>query len=249
MAAADNQNSAPNPIDEEAPKTGIFRRIGEHVQGKTVGGLVEMVPLLVTIVVVTVIVGWADRFVIPLASNIWPPLGSIPGIGIVTGCIIFYLVGLLISTRFGRNVMDFKDTFFRYIPVVGTIFGVARQATTSMTSQFSFTRAVFLEWTQPGVVSLGFVTGQAFRDKMSADNDEQPQSMVIVYIPTVPNPTSGNLALVMEDDLIETDLSVEDAMKLVFSGGIVLPDSLSFARLARERSKDEIIDRFIIDNK
>ena len=54
--------------------------------------------------------------------------------------------------------------------------------------------------------------------------------MVVVYIPTVPNPTSGNLALVMEDDVMETDLTVEDAMKVVFSGGIVLPESVAMAR-------------------
>ena len=69
------------------------------------------------------------------------------------------------------------------------------------------------------MVALGFLTGRVVSD--NAD-----RSMVIVHIPTVPNPTSGNLAFVMEDDIMETDLSVEDAMKLVFSGGIILPDAL-----------------------
>ena len=73
--------------------------------------------------------------------------------------------------------------------------------------------------------------------------------MVVVYIPTVPNPTSGNLALVMEDDVMETDLTVEDAMKVVFSGGIVLPESLSMARFPRVRADGEFIDRFTIDFK
>ena len=68
--------------------------------------------------------------------------------------------------------------------------------------------------------------------------------MAVVYIPTVPNPTSGNLAIVNEDDIVETDLTVEDAMKLVFSGGIVLPDGISFARVPRERTELELIGRF-----
>ena len=76
---------------------------------------------------------------------------------------------------------------------------------------------------------------------------DQPQSFVVVYIPTVPNPTSGNLAFVMEDDLMETNRTVEDAMKLVFSGVIVLPESLSLARMARVRGEEEFTDRFTID--
>ena len=78
-------------------------------------------------------------------------------------------------------------------------------------------------------------------------DENEPQSMAVVYILTVPNPTSGNLAFVMEDDLMETDLTVEDAMKVVFSGGIVLPESLTMARFHRVRADGEFIDRFTID--
>ena len=70
-----------------------------------------------------------------------------------------------------------------------------------------------------------------------------------ITVPSAPNPTSGNLALVMEDDLMETDLTVEDAMKLVFSCGIVMPESVSIARLPRVRADGEFIDRFTIDPK
>ena len=66
----------------------------------------------------------------------------------------------------------------------------------------------------------------------------------MIYIPTVPNPTSGNMAIVVEDDVFETDLSVEDAMKMVFSGGIVLPDTIAFARLPREPGLHEFVGRF-----
>ena len=94
---------------------------------------------------------------------------------------------------------------------------------------------------------MGFVTGLAYRDKPDRDTQkdgEVPQSMVVVYIPTVPNPTSGNLAFLMEDDLIETDITPDQAMKLVFSGGIVLPDTMALARLEREKTGMELIDRF-----
>ena len=88
------------------------------------------------------------------------------------------------------------------------------------------------------MVAMGFVTRRAYSARTK-------DSMALVYIPTIPNPTSGNMALVMEDDLIETDLAVEEAMKLVFSGGIVLPEVLSLARLERDRpEKFELIGQF-----
>ena len=85
---------------------------------------------------------------------------------------------------------------------------------------------------------MGFVTGRAYSARTR-------DSMAVVYIPTIPNPTSGNMALIMEDDLIETDLAVEEAMKLVFSGGIVLPEELSLARFEQDRPEQfELIGRY-----
>ena len=134
--------------------------------------------------------------------------------------------------------MGFMGGVLGRIPVVKTIFGVTQQATTAITSQYNFSRVVFLEWPREGMAAMGFVTGRVH----SADNAD---SLVLVYIPTVPNPTSGNMALILEDDIIETDLSVEDAMKLVFSGGIVLPDAVSLARVPRvDLDNSALIGRF-----
>jgi uncharacterized membrane protein len=113
--------------------------------------------------------------------------------------------------------------------------------TTVMTSQFNFSRVVFIEWPREGMIALGFVTARVVKP----DSEE---SLAIVYIPTVPNPTSGNMALVSEDDLFETDLTVEDAMKLVFSGGIVPPDAISLGRMPIEyRVDSDLIGRFETD--
>ena len=106
-----------------------------------------------------------------------------------------------------------------------------------MASDFNFSRVVFLEWPREGMVAIGFVTGRAY----SRNSDH---SLAIVYIPTVPNPTSGNMAFVNEDDLLETDITVEDAVKLIFSGGIVLPKTLALARVPREIKDHEFIGRF-----
>ena len=105
------------------------------------------------------------------------------------------------------------------IPVVKNIYSVANQATQALSTplEHQFSRVVFIEWPRPGVRALGFVTGHIHA------RSERQQGTVVIYIPTVPNPTSGMLAWINEEDVMETDITVEDAMKVVFSGGIVLP--------------------------
>ena len=121
---------------------------------------------------------------------------------------------------------------FARIPILSGIFGVTKQVSSMLTSQFNFSRVVFLEWPREGMIAMGFVTA-----RVQARGREK--SLAIVYIPTIPNPTSGNMAVVVEDDLLETDLSVEDAMKLIFSGGIVPPEKLSMARVPGDRGNIE----------
>lgn len=234
MSTSSQPDTGADEQEESSP--GVLRRIERHIQAKTMSGLFELVPLIVSAVVLVVIVGYADGAVRGLPFVDGEPW-DFWGVGLIVFAVIFYLVGLLISTRFGRASMDSKDTVLNYIPVVRTVFGVTRQAMASLTSQYVFTRVVFVEWPREGLVAMGFVTGRAFSPRTN-------ESIVVVYIPTVPNPTSGNMALVPEDDVIETDLTVEDAMKLVFSGGIVLPEAVSLARMPVEREEFGLIGRF-----
>ena len=214
----------------------VFQRVEHHVQGRTLAGLVELIPLLVTIVVLVFLVNKADALVRPLAFVAGEPW-DFPGIGLIAGIVSFYIVGLVLATRLGRVALRWKDAVLKHMPLIKTVFGVTQQVTKSMTSQFNFSRVVFLEWPREGMAAMGFVTARAI-------SQDKGHSLVLVYIPTVPNPTSGNMALVNEDDVMETDLTVEDAMKLVFSGGIVLPDGISLARVPREQQNYELIGRF-----
>ena len=216
---------------EPEKKVNPFRRVEGHIQRRTLDGLMELVPLILTVIVVAFIVDFAD-------SRIRPLLGDGPwnfyGVGIIIAAILFYVTGLLVKLSAGRGLMIVKDRVMRFIPVVRSIFGVAEQITSSLSTQYNFSRVVFLEWPREGMLAMGFVTGRA----VSAE-----RSIVMVYIPTVPNPTSGNLAFVDEDHVMETDIDVEKAMKIVFSGGIVLPDALSLARVPVERT-DDIVGQF-----
>ena len=214
----------PNGDQEKRPN--IFSRFDRHVQGRTMAGLLDLLPLLATIVVILFFVGHADNLVRPLPFVSGQPWDFI-GIGIIVLFFLFYFVGLLVAIPPGRKMMDALNFVLARIPIVKTIFGVTKQATTAITSQYNFNRVVFLEWPREGMLAMGFVTGRIY----SYDDDH---SVAVVYIPTVPNPISGNMAFVLENDVIETDLSVEAAMKLIFSGGIVLPETINFARVPRD---------------
>ena len=239
VPSGDSQHQEPN----------LFQRTGNHFQGKTVSGLLELLPILVPLVVIVYLVNLADSAIIPLMDVIIRKLSggtrdfpTFWGAGLVLVIVVFYLIGLLTSTKAGKATMGFVTDVMGSIPVVKGILGLTRQATTVMTSQFNFSRVVFLEWPREGMIALGFVTARVVKSGSDI-------SMAIVYIPTVPNPTSGNMAVVSEDELFETDLTVEDAMKLVFSGGIVPPDSISLSRMPIEYRvvNPEITGRFDTD--
>ena len=215
-----------------------FRKVESHIQANTMRGFLQLIPLLVAVVVVLFIISKTDGYIRNMSFVEGRPW-DFTGIGLLVTIAIFYLTGLAGSTGPGRRFMNLKDNVLSSLPVIKTLYVVTRQAVSSLTSSATFSRVVFIEWPREGMVAMGFVTGRAF----SSDRSE---SLVVVYIPTVPNPTSGNMAFVFEDDVVETDITVEDAMKLVFSGGIVLPEVISLARVPREQKPNglEILGQF-----
>ena len=228
MAEQSNRQGpiSPESLREPPPQPSAPKRVERHIQGRIVSGLLELAPLIVTVLVITALIGYADliRSLPFIADRPW----DFPGVGLVIVVVVSYIVGLLIMTGPGRKFMQGFSWIIYNIPVVRTIFGLTRQALTSFSGQFNFSRVVFVEWPRDGMLAMGFVTGQV----ESADGE---RTVVAVYIPTVPNPTSGNMAFVIEDDVMETNLSVDAAMKLVFSGGIVLPEAIAFARVPVEQ--------------
>ena len=225
FALANSGISDPTSDKGEGERPNIFKRVESHIQSRVLKGLLELVPLLVTVLILIYVINVTNEFFrgLPfIKDRPW----DFPGIGLVILGIVFYLVGLFAIFSFGQLILNGVHRLMNFIPVVRTLYGVTEQAMASVGSSANFSRVVFIEWPRDGMMAMGFVTGRA-----SAPSREE--DLVSVYVPTVPNPTSGNMAFVLEDDVVETDMSVEDAMKLIFSGGIVLPESISMARMPR----------------
>jgi len=204
---------------EEHSKYSLRRRIERHIWRRVSSGFLFIIPLVVTIIVLDLLIDFLDSFVRPLPLVHDRPY-DVYGIGFVVILVLLYVVGSIFAGRIGSKALNWQDFLIRRIPVVKSIYGVASQATDALSAPLErqFSRVVFIEWPRPGVQALGLVTGHIRSPKPDLEDT------VVIYIPTVPNPTSGMLAWVSKNQVTETDITVEDAMKAVFSGGIVLPD-------------------------
>ena len=235
-----------NPCEGEAPeKVPTFRRVERHFWRRMSRGLLVIVPLLVTFVILRYLVAIFESLLRPFTMLLVqiPYMEQVPAstlivwlISIAVTLAFLYSLGWIVTGDRGqRGVKAALNSILDRIPVVGKIYTVANQATEAISTPMSaeYSRVVFLDWPRDGVRAMGMVTGQFYMP-------QEDKVMLAIYIATVPNPTSGMLAIIPEDDVTETDISVEDAMKIIFSGGIVLPDmmrlgdEMAFAHRNRE---------------
>ena len=192
----------------------VVRRVEYFIGRRIYDGLFVLIPLLISILVLRFVLVSADSIFRPFFKN---TILDFAGVGLIVIFVVLYVIGSFFS---GRRSRALQDAIWTKVPVIRGIYAVVRQARDAFYSsgEHQFRRVVYVEWPRPGVVAMGFVTGRFENPPLG----QRP--LVAVYIPTVPNPTSGMLAFFPEDEIIETKTPVRDAMKTVFSGGIVLPD-------------------------
>jgi uncharacterized membrane protein len=132
----------------------------------------------------------------------------------VTGAIIIYLTGVLATNVLGKRLLQWGDALLSRIPLVKSIYTSSKQLTkVFQEGKTSYRRAVLVEWPRPGVQAIGFVTAEVERNG---------EPFVVVYVPTMPNPTSGFALFFREAEVMDSGMSVEEAVKFVVSGGVVV---------------------------
>lgn len=145
-----------------------------------------------------------------------------PFIGILLTALLILLVGSLTTNLLGRRIVDSFDRLIMRLPLVRGIYGGARQLLDAFRSKpSSFQKVVAVEYPRAGVYTVGFVTHE--HAGLRSAGGATLNGYSFVFLPTSPNPTSGWLALVRDDDLVQLDMSIEDGFKLILSGGLVLP--------------------------
>jgi len=207
-------------------------------------GIVVIAPVALTIWLLWSVIGWVDSFVLPFVPeaylpgnilrvligeatyNAWIGEGeplNIRGVGVALFLVFTTLVGWIAKGLIGRSLIHYAETLVDRMPVVRSIYsGVKQIAETVLTqSGRSFEKACLIEYPRRGIWAIGFISTLA-RGEINARAGEDSQ-LVSVFVPTTPNPTSGFLLFFPREDVIDLDMSVEDAAKLVISAGLVYP--------------------------
>ena len=215
-------------LNTEIKKRGLAARL----RGWFLTGLLVTAPVMLTIYITFLFVNIIDsnvnaliptslRSVIEINA---PYIGSLPGLGLLVGLIVITLIGALAAGFFGRWLIRVGEGILNRMPVVRTIYGASKQIleTVLTTQSNAFREVVLVEYPRPGLWVVGFVTSSTQGEVAR----KLPDDTVNVFVPTTPNPTSGFLLFCPVKDLVYLEMGVEDAVKLVVSGGIVTPDSM-----------------------
>ncbi len=197
----------------------ILSRIGRNIRSRILTGILVVVPLGVTILVLRFFFNMVDGILQPALKT---ALGyTIPGLGLILTGVLLYGIGLFASWVLGRRLIHWGESLLKRIPLVKNIYTAAKQVveTLSLPQKQAFKRVILVEFPRPGMWVVAFVTGEVY-------NNTDGKKLIKLFIPTAPNPTSGYLELVPEDQVKETNMSVEDGIKMIVSGGILSPERL-----------------------
>lgn len=200
-------------------------KLGKKLKKYFLTGLVVLGPLGMTLLVVQWVVGIMDRLILTLLPDVLHPsslLGRyIPGFGVIATLLLVLLVGMLTANFFGRTLVVWSEQLMGKIPLIKGIYGLFRQVTDTLFSKekSGFRKVVLIEYPRRGLWSLGFITGISEGELQQVT----PHRLINVFLPTAPLPTSGFYVLVPEEDVLELQMSIDDAFKLVVSGGMVNP--------------------------
>jgi len=193
--------------------------IGRKLRGQFIAGIIVTVPIGVTIWLVIWIFTSIDNILQPAVSSI---LGrTIPGLGFVILTVLVYLVGVMASNFGTRRLISYGQSLLGRIPIVRPIYSSIKQIVDSFSAsgKAGFKQVVVAEFPMKGTRTIGFVTNESL--------DKAGNRLLYIFIPTAPNPTSGFLQIVKEEDVIQVDTSVDDALKMVVSVGKTLPGEIS----------------------
>ena len=198
-------------------------------------GLVVIAPVALTIWLIWSVIGWIDGFVLPFIPNLYHPDNilntifgqdvaiNIRGLGVVVFLLFTTFVGWIAKGFLGRSLIRFGENLVRRMPVVRSIYSGVKQIAETVFAQSdrSFEKACLIEYPRKGIWAIGFISTDAkgeVKYKVKAKSD-----LLSVFVPTTPNPTSGFMLFFPRSDVIELDMSIEDAAKLVISAGLVYP--------------------------
>jgi len=187
-------------------------------------GLLVWLPIVVTVLLFRFLITLMDQTLILLPSPIRPEslIGfTLPGLGLILTVLVLLITGIFAANIVGRSMVNFGETIFKRIPVVRSVYTAAKnfaEIVFSDTGQ-SFKKVLLIQYPRKGVYSLAFQTSTSLGEVQKKTGSD----VVCTFVPTTPNPTSGFIIIVPKEDVIELDMEVDEAFKMIVSLGVVVP--------------------------
>lgn len=203
------------------PRMGLPQRLRAYL----FAGVLVTAPIFITFYLAWLFVTFVDSKIEPLIPAKYNPETylpfAIPGLGLIVLILALMLVGALTAGFFGRLWVRFSEQALNQMPVIRNVYSAVKQILETVLAQQSnaFREAVLIEYPRRGIWAIGFLTGTTKGEVQNLTEEE----CINVFLPTTPNPTSGFLLFVPKKDIAPLSMSVEDAIKMVISGGIVTP--------------------------
>ena len=232
------------PFDPEPPRR---PSLISRLRTAFLTGLVVIAPVGLTVWLIWSVIGWVDGFVLPFVPNTYQPealinrwldiprfvngepnedwIGvNIRGVGVVVFLLFTIFVGWIARGVIGRAMIAWAESMVQQLPVVRSIYSGIKQISETVFAQSdrNFEKACLIQYPRKGIWAIGFISTTAKGEVLEKAGNSG--ALMSVFVPTTPNPTSGFLLFFPKEDVIELDMSIEDAAKLVISAGLVYPN-------------------------
>jgi uncharacterized membrane protein len=196
-----------------------------YIKKYLIAGLLVWLPLGLTIVILVFLVNFFDKSLLLLPSNLRPEelLGvDIPGFGLLLSFLLILLTGMLVANFFGRYLYGLGERILARIPLVRSIYTAIKQISEAVfgNGNQTFKKAFLIQYPRNGLWTLAFQTSTT---QGEAQTKTHHSEVVNLFVPTTPNPTSGFFIMASKNEVIELEMSVDEALKMVISGGVVVP--------------------------
>lgn len=210
------------------------KSIFKTIRRQLTTGLLVLLPVIITIILVSWLFRALDQILGRYFARIFGEY--VHGVGFVGLFLLIWLVGTVSRTYLGGKLNNLKDILIERIPLIGSIFGSIKQVSHGLLEMnaSNFEQVVLIEYPRKNLYAVGFVTSKRKVEFESTDKSLKKGRVAHVFVPTVPNPTSGYIILVPEDDLHLLNLSVEEGLKLVLSLGMIHPDKYHLGKVPAE---------------
>jgi uncharacterized membrane protein len=214
----DDKPDAPDAAKSVVVHRGLLARLRAYL----LAGILLTAPIAITVYIVWLVVTFVDQTVARLLPPLYNPNHylpfNVPGLGLVIVSVVMIIIGWLAAGMLGRIFVRASEGVLNRMPIVRSVYGAVKQIFETILAQraTAFRKAVLVQFPREGMWRIGFVTGMIPGDVQNV----APGGVVNVFIPNSPNVTAGFLVLIPPKEIVECDLTPEEALKLIVSGGI-----------------------------